>query len=84
MLAAGHGDAAVGTFVADVGGRGAVLLVVAVGTVGVLSHVGGSFADRRRGRVGEGMEEVVGLEEDAGFLLILLVLHIEGGWWCWC
>ena len=93
--AAGDGDAAVGTFMADMGwghaavgglvlfgidGRGGSpgRLVRRVRTVGVLSHEGGATADLRGGGVGEGVEEVVGLEEDSFFLPDILGFFVGG------
>lgn len=79
-FAAGDGDAAVGAFEADVGGglgrggfagfgvvRGAGLagaVVGGMGTVGVGLHEGGSTAYIWGRGGGEGVEEVIGLEED--------------------
>lgn len=93
--AAGDGDAAVGTLVADMGwghaivgglvlfgidgrGGGPGRLVRRVRTVGVLSHEGGATADLRGGGVGEGVEEVVGLEEDPFFLPDILGFFVGG------
>lgn len=93
--AAGDGDAAVGTLVADMGwghatlgglvlfgidggGGGPGRLVRRVRTVGVLSHEGGAAANLRGRRVGEGVEEVVRLEEDSFFLPDILGFFVGG------
>lgn len=84
------GDAAVWTFVSDVGWglggrggiwvlvggvvRGVVGLVVGMRAVCGLAEEGGATPDLGSGRVGEGMEKVVGLEEHA-----LLLVRLLGG-----
>lgn len=87
LRGARHRDAAVGAFVLDVGGRhGACCywfigriyrcagrLVVGVRAVGVFAHELGAAPDVGGRGVGEGVEEVVGLEEDAAVLLVRIV-----------